>query len=285
MFISRKTNVKGFTLIELLVVVAIISLLAAILFPVFSRARENARRASCMSNMKQMGLGFAMYTQDYDEHMPNLYNTPGTGHFIYPNGQVSGNPTEPWYNMIYPYVKNWQIFNDPSTGSEPQYTGKYNTYDSSGNPATPDFFAYSYNYGGPYVGNGQTCPSTYNCGVNLGPGNPAGGTTPGANLASIEDPSGTICVIDGSHYGIHYYYPSSSLPTEADVEATGVCSSTSSNYPPLCARARHLGTINTLFVDGHVKSMQWKTILAGAGTSTPIPSVMQYWTTASNPLK
>ena len=60
----------GFTLIELLVVIAIISILAAILFPAFARARENARRASCQSNLKQIGLGIFQYTQDYDERLP-----------------------------------------------------------------------------------------------------------------------------------------------------------------------------------------------------------------------
>src|SRR5690349_4775228 len=61
---------SGFTLIELLVVIAIIALLAAILFPVFARARENARRASCQSNLKQIGLGIMQYTQDYDDRLP-----------------------------------------------------------------------------------------------------------------------------------------------------------------------------------------------------------------------
>jgi prepilin-type N-terminal cleavage/methylation domain-containing protein len=68
---NLKTNKqKAFTLVELLVVIAIIAILAAILFPVFARARESARRASCQSNLKQIGLGVMRYTQDYDERMP-----------------------------------------------------------------------------------------------------------------------------------------------------------------------------------------------------------------------
>src|SRR5438874_7363740 len=67
--IARRTQ-SAFTLIELLVVIAIIAILAAILFPVFGRARENARRSSCQSNLKQLGIAIMQYTQDYDERMP-----------------------------------------------------------------------------------------------------------------------------------------------------------------------------------------------------------------------
>ena len=67
----RRIN-AAFTLIELLIVIAIITILAAILFPVFARARENARRSACQSNLKQLGLGIAQYTQDYDERYPSV---------------------------------------------------------------------------------------------------------------------------------------------------------------------------------------------------------------------
>src|SRR5690606_6779733 len=83
--ISENSGAKrGFTLIELLVVIAIIAILAAILFPVFARARENARRASCQSNLKQIGLGLMQYTQDYDERLPAGFLT-NTG-VPYPDG-------------------------------------------------------------------------------------------------------------------------------------------------------------------------------------------------------
>src|SRR5689334_11522576 len=78
---SRRTlgERRAFTLIELLVVIAIIAILAAILFPVFAKAREKARQASCMSNEKQIGLAFLGYTQDYDEKFPPLEGCTGTG--------------------------------------------------------------------------------------------------------------------------------------------------------------------------------------------------------------
>ena len=109
----RKRN-QGFTLIELLVVIAIIAILAAILFPVFARARENARKATCLSNMKQLGLGLSMYVQDFDGAYP--YDSYGPGcTYTTPSGQQITNGYMLWMFMIYPYVKNAKMFNCPST--------------------------------------------------------------------------------------------------------------------------------------------------------------------------
>jgi len=105
---------RAFTLIELLVVVAIISLLAGILFPVFARARENARRSSCMNNTRQIGLGFIQYTQDYDERYPKI-GADSTDKAIYPNGLSGPNY---WYMRIYPYVKSMEVFNCPSNSKK-----------------------------------------------------------------------------------------------------------------------------------------------------------------------
>jgi len=96
---------KGFTLIELLVVIAIIAILASILFPVFARARENARRASCQSNEKQIALGFKMYVQDYDEKFPNSWG------YYYDGG---GGMAFPWCTALQPYTKSKQLFFCPS---------------------------------------------------------------------------------------------------------------------------------------------------------------------------
>lgn len=113
-----KRNNTAFTLIELLVVIAIISILAAILFPVFARARENARRSSCMSNLKQIGLGFMMYVQDHDEKYPNVSYDTGD-QVVYPSGVTFDNN---WVVRIYPYVKSVQLFNCPSATIDP-WTG------------------------------------------------------------------------------------------------------------------------------------------------------------------
>ncbi|MFW5868851.1 MAG: DUF1559 domain-containing protein [Armatimonadota bacterium] len=93
----------GFTLIELLVVIAIIAILAAILFPVFARAREKARQASCLSNVKQITMGVMMYVQDYDETFPlGFVNRPSFA------------DRYTWPGAVFPYINNRQVFDCPS---------------------------------------------------------------------------------------------------------------------------------------------------------------------------
>ncbi|HEX8551240.1 MAG TPA: DUF1559 domain-containing protein [Abditibacteriaceae bacterium] len=88
----------GFTLIELLVVISIIAILASILFPVFARARENARRSSCQSNLKQIGLAVMQYAQDYDER--TLVQDEDAAYL--------------WFKPLQPYIKSEQVFRCPS---------------------------------------------------------------------------------------------------------------------------------------------------------------------------
>jgi len=109
---------RGFTLIELLVVIAIIAILAAILFPVFARAREKARQASCNSNVKQLTLGMKMYSVDYDERFPmfswNIRMCGGAAS----NANILQSPgMVMWDAAIYPYVKNTQLYLCPSNSS------------------------------------------------------------------------------------------------------------------------------------------------------------------------
>jgi prepilin-type N-terminal cleavage/methylation domain-containing protein/prepilin-type processing-associated H-X9-DG protein len=112
---------RGFTLIELLVVIAIIAILAAILFPVFAKAREKARTASCASNLKQLALGCLMYAQDYDEIVPGVsmgpyLPWPQTSPWGAWNWTAGYGYWQSWTWCIYPYVKNFQIFLCPSLG-------------------------------------------------------------------------------------------------------------------------------------------------------------------------
>ncbi|MHB8993994.1 MAG: type II secretion system protein [Armatimonadota bacterium] len=105
-------NKRGFTLIELLVVIAIIAILAAILFPVFAKAREKARQSSCLSNVKQLGLAFLQYVEDYDETTPFC---------TYPTTGVNCR----WYYSMQPYMKNTAILVCPSAKNEFGYSQGY----------------------------------------------------------------------------------------------------------------------------------------------------------------
>lgn len=127
---------RAFTLIELLVVIAILGILAAILFPVFARARESARRASCASNRRQVGLALLQYVQDYDEKMP-ISTYHNTNYFMESlagewDGVASPGAATNFLNIIFPYAKSTQVYACPSasrlTDTPPTANSNTNLY-------------------------------------------------------------------------------------------------------------------------------------------------------------
>jgi prepilin-type N-terminal cleavage/methylation domain-containing protein/prepilin-type processing-associated H-X9-DG protein len=116
-------RLRGFTLIELLVVIAIIAILAAILFPVFAQAREAARKASCLNNLKQIGTGTMMYMQDYDERLFVREYTINDATYNYQvwnaKRRRADNTWDLTQGVLQPYMKNHQIQECPSARGIP----------------------------------------------------------------------------------------------------------------------------------------------------------------------
>ena len=246
---------KAFTLVELLVVIAIIAILAAILFPVFARARENARRSSCQSNLKQMGLGLMQYAQDYDERAPLRR--------VFPNGAPSGAAYAPpedgaersyddysWRTVTQPYIKSTQIFSCPS------------------NPQN-DLPSYDPEFTRSYAGNwafarGGTERGYFN---DQGSVPPAAPTKTGLHLSEINAPSELISVVEIWNvpwvtYNIDRDAPGYNDTGEIYTGQQGGGENSSNAYA-VSLFAGHLGTSNYLFADGHVKAMRPMQTIAG----------------------
>ncbi|RYX82667.1 DUF1559 domain-containing protein [bacterium] len=243
----------AFTLIELLVVIAIIAILAAILFPVFARARENARRASCMSNMKQIGLGMMQYVQDYDETMPGAC-------IDMPTGRRS------WQFTIFPYTKSAQLYVCPSnTAGTLPLAGNYEAINGQ---AIRRSYAANASDNNTYTNIGGTTPMSII------------GTNP-VRVAQIADTAQTIQLME-----ISWDQP---FGFSHEVDST-FANITSPGFTVPFAFKGHLGTTTFLFCDGHVKALKplatvtgtnmWNveepnSVAANGTTSTAMPAPLQ----------
>jgi prepilin-type N-terminal cleavage/methylation domain-containing protein/prepilin-type processing-associated H-X9-DG protein len=237
---SQQVRNRGFTLIELLVVIAIIAILAAILFPVFARARENARRASCQSNLKQIGLGILQYTQDYDERLPasGYRGLPGAAN---PNLRYN-----PWQGTIQPYVKSTQVFACPSNTKNTTKVNGENPMTVWGTTITGGI-PISYICNGGVQNQATVAPSgTPINEINDNNGGTISGTG-GVTLAKLESTSQTILVHEniGTDADPDYWDMNTRLGV-ANIDFTN-----------------HLGSTNFLFADGHVKAMKPESTIAG----------------------
>jgi len=214
----------GFTLIELLVVIAIISILAAILFPVFQRVRENARSASCASNEKQMGIALTLYLQDYDEVFPASYY----GDKTLPSDMGANYK---WMDAIYPYIKSEQVFDCPSDTTSLPYI-----YRSGINYG-------SYGLNGAYgnAGDSQTPPRS--------------APTYLVTLQQVVVPSDTVWVTDNNNAATAANPGGSQGFFWTDYTKNPTINSSVTPRQLQNISERHLGRVNVLFCDSHVKAL------------------------------
>jgi prepilin-type N-terminal cleavage/methylation domain-containing protein/prepilin-type processing-associated H-X9-DG protein len=229
----QRNEKKGFTLIELLVVISIIAIIAAILFPVFARVRENARRTSCASNMKQIGLGILQYVQDYDEKMP-------AAAFGLANDNTVTNCAAGawrWMDAIYPYIKSEQIFICPDRVSVKNVTYTY--------CEEPDVSLHPW---GSYIANDLYAQSN----GTLAPFSWKGSRA----VSAFETPSTTLMIAERGYYptkGFKYHmgnYAQAYTIRGGNPRYIGY-----NDADGTMVFEPHLGTTNVLWCDGHVKAV------------------------------
>ena len=233
---AHQNPAKGFTLIELLVVVAIIAILAAILFPVFARARENARRSSCASNLKQIGLAGHQYMQDYDGIYAPSFQSYNNSSISLGDGSAEGTlGVASYYDLLLPYIKNDQVFMCPSQ-TEPGARNPANLQKGT-NHVYNRHFSYGLAIG----------PTTDSC---AGVGHSYTYCNTPVRDSMIVNPSEVFYAGDG------YGRPGSATATgqfKVTITNSAVLPGTVSD--PTIVHFRHLETANFLYADGHVKAL------------------------------
>ena len=240
MFYSEKLRAKNarpaFTLIEILVVIAIIAILAAILFPVFARSRENARRSSCQSNLKQIGLSLVQYTQDYDGYI--------VGHYYFLGDETAFPGGYRWMDAIQPYVKSEQVFTCPSDSTDGSVYKSQPT-DMLPNPKVPITFR---NWGSYGINNGYWENSEPRVAASVPDHNKL------VHDSEIEKPDSTFWVSDTSEDLVNMNNRNFAV-SWPNVAGNPTISSTSPRMMEHMIE-RHLETLNVLFYDGHVKALK-----------------------------
>jgi prepilin-type N-terminal cleavage/methylation domain-containing protein/prepilin-type processing-associated H-X9-DG protein len=245
---SQGSRAQGFTLIELLIVIAIIVLLAALLFPVFARARENARRASCLSNMKQMGLALQQYTQDYDEKMPVTtsyitYNFMDSNAGNTSDAATAGDTTN-LLNVLFPYAKSAKIYVCPS--ASPYVDDPSCTVNCQAPTATSSTS---------YIGNANVIANLNSTGI------------PPRSLSSIPNTAEIIvCQERLNSFSVIAMYPRYDKATAAYIH-WHLYNSPSSGLEG--ASSIHFDGGNLLFCDGHAKWRKYTSLSSSEFGLTP----------------
>jgi len=231
---------RGFTLIELLVVIAIIAILAAILFPVFSRAREQARKTACLSNMKQIGQALMMYVQDWDETFPYTTSCQAPG---------VGAATDQPQGKLHPYIKNVDVWTCPSEAIYNRESNLSQYGNLAGWPGWP--WRFPVEFAGHYISIGYNELLMNNLGCEW-TGRPP-------KMAEVVEPGDTAAFADS------YFISTCGGKRVVFANAMWSESVADEQHRSVSKSTRHTEGEIIVYADGHVKWLKWDVIANNCG--------------------